>query len=217
MERLVRQTRFWLGLAALGTMVFAGTGCRMLFTTVAYLVKGTQVDAEFDGLRSKKVVVVCRPAATLTFGNPTVADDLARQLATLLQANVSRIQIVSHQKVKAWTDENDWMDYPEVGKAMNADMVVGVDLLDFSIYRGQTLYQGVANVSIVVHDCKNGKEVYQKHLPQMLWPPNSGIAASEMPEPQFRRRFVRELADNIGRHFYPHDKQSDFARDVDAL
>lgn len=217
MRNSARFARLGVASAALAVLLVSGTGCRMLFTTVAYLVKGTQVDAEYDGLKGKKVVVVCRPSATLTFGNPTVADDIARQLGTLLQANVSRIQVVPYQKVKAWTDENEWMDYPEVGKALNAEMVVGIDLLDFSIYRGQTLYQGVANVSISVHDCKSGKEVYQKHLPQMLWPPNAGIAASEMPEVQFRRRFVRELADHIGRHFYPHDKQSDFARDVDAL
>ena len=31
-------------------------------------------------------------------------------------------------------------------RRLNADMVVGIDLEEFSLYQGQTLYQGKANV-----------------------------------------------------------------------
>ena len=41
-----------------------------------------------------------------------------------------------------------WEEYVEVGKAMKADMVVGVELEKFSIYQAQTLYQGKANASV---------------------------------------------------------------------
>lgn len=219
MDRMTRHYRYVAGMLALAVVLSTAGGCRGLLTTVAYLIKGTEVEPEYLGLKGKKVVVVCRPSASLLMGNyPTVGDELARQVGTLLRTNVSKIQIVDHQKLSEWTDEHDWMDYPEVGNAMKADMVVGIDLLEFSLLRGQTLYQGAANVSLAVYDCKNGgREVYQKHMPQTLWPPNSSIPSTDRQEPQFRREFVRELADQIGRHFYPHDKQMDFARDADAL
>ena len=219
MDRMTKRCKTLLGLVALAALLASATGCRMLFTTVAYLIKGTQVEADYDGLSGKKIAVVCRPGVKMAWGNPAVADDLARQVGTLLRANLSKkTQVIDQQKVAAWLDEHEMMDYAEVGKALKADMVLGIDLLDFSLLQGQTLYQGKANVELTVYDCKNGdKQVYQKSMPQTLWPPNGGIATSEMPEPQFRRKFVLQLADQIGRHFYPHDKQSDFARDTDAL
>jgi hypothetical protein len=217
MDRNTARYQFVAALALAATL-FAAAGCRSIFTTVAYLMRGTTVDAEYEGLRGKKVAVVCRPTASLTFGNPTAHQELARQLSTLLRTNVSKIHVIDQQKIAAWTDENDWGEYPEVGKAMKADMVVGVDLLGFSLYRGQTLFQGQANVNVTVYDCANGgKLVYEKQLPQTLWPPNTGIATSEKPESQFRREFIAVLADQIGRHFYAHDRHADFARDADAL
>jgi len=45
------------------SMLLAAAGCRTVFTTAAYLIKGTNVDAEYEGLREKRVVVVCRPVA----------------------------------------------------------------------------------------------------------------------------------------------------------
>ncbi len=57
-----------------------------------------------------------------------------------------------------WADENNWDEYVEIGKALNADMVVGLDLEEFSLYQGQTLYQGKANIKIPVYDVAQGKE-----------------------------------------------------------
>ncbi len=193
-------------------------GCTKLLVTAMYLFKGNDVDAEFAELKGKKVAVVCRPMVALQYRNSSVARDLAEQVTILLEKNVPKIHVVDQRKVSKWTDENTWEEYREVGKGVKADMVVGIDLESFSIFQGQTLYQGKANAVVAVYDCqKNGKKVFEKILPQSVYPPNTGVPTSERLEGDFRREFVAVLADQIGRHFYSHEPYPDMAQDSAAL
>ncbi|GAF68683.1 unnamed protein product, partial [marine sediment metagenome] len=182
------------------------------------------IDAEYDGLEGKKVVVVARPLVELKYRNTSAAKDLARQLSILLRENVSKIEVIDQRKVAEWTDANVWDEYTEIGEALEADMVVGIDLQDFTIYKGQTLYQGKASVVLAVYDCTDlfdnaagSQPVFEKELPQAVYPPNTAIPTSEKPEVEFRREFVRVLADQIGRHFYAHDAHADYALDAATL
>jgi hypothetical protein len=204
-----------LGLAACG---LSAGGCQSALVTALWLAKGTSLPAEFSGLKGKKVAVVCRPLADLKYRDTSVAKDLARQLGILLGRNVPKIEVIDHRKVEQWTDENTWDEYTEIGKALEADMVLGVDLQEFSIYQGQTLYQGKAIVSVGVYDCADGSQpVFERELPQTVYPPNAQIPTSDKLEVEFRREFVRVLADQIGRHFYAHDPNDDYAMDAKAL
>lgn len=203
---------------ALCAGVLSAGGCQSVLTSVMYITKGTNVPAEFDGLQGKRVLVVCRPLADLKYRDISVAKNLARQVSILLHNNVRKIEVIDQRKVAEWTDENTWDEYTEIGEALEAEIIVGVDLHDFTIYKGQTLYQGKASLSLSVYDCSLGSQpVFEKDLPQSVFPPNTGIPTSEKLEVEFRRAFVRVLADQIGRHFYPHDKHADYALDATLL
>jgi hypothetical protein len=203
---------------ALALAVLPAVGCQSILVTAMYLIKGNDVDADFDGLKGKKVAVVCRPVVTLQYRDSNAGRDLAQQISLLLQKEVKKIQVIEQRKVTKWTDENTWEEYSEVGKAMKADMVVGIDLESFSIFQGQTLYQGKANATIRVFDChKGGKLVFEKAMPPSIYPPNAAIATSERTEPEFRREFMQVLANQIARHFYPHDAYADLGQDAAAL
>ncbi len=209
-----------LAAAMLAAAVFAAApGCREIATTVAYVFVGDDSPAEFPGLKGKKVVVVCRPLASLQFGDVGASKEVAKQVAALLEKKLDKdITVVSQRKVAEWTDENMWNEYPEVGKALGADMVVGIDLTSFSTYQGPTLYQGKATASIKVYDLKDdNKVVYEEDMPQITWPPNTAIPISEKSEADFRRSFTRVLAGLIARHFYPYDHYNDSAQDADTL
>ena len=196
-------------------MLAPASGCVQIPTTGAYLIWGTGTDVEFSGLKGKKVVVVCRPLASLQFGDVGASKEVAKRVASLLKKNGSRIKVVSQQKVAEWTDENMWNEYSDVGKALGADMVVGIDLTSFSTYQGPTLYQGKATASVKVFDLKDdNKVVFEKDLPQTLYPPNIGIPISEKSEADFRREFTAYLAGQIARHFYSYDSEDDFALDA---
>ena len=201
-------------LAVLAVTVSAG-GCTAVLTTAMYLLGGLDVPAEFDGMREQRVAVVCRPLVQMKYRNAGASKDLAREVSKLLGRNVAKIEMVDYRKVAEWIDENSWDDdYAEIGRALEADLVLGIDLTAFDIFQGQTLYQGNANYAMTVYDCKTGEAVYETTPDPVLWPPNTGIPTSEKQESQFRRKFVEVLADQIARHFYAHDPHAHFAEDA---
>lgn len=202
-----------LPLVAAWSAVSLAAGCSSGLFTVAYLLRGNDVPPECDALKNKRVAVVCRPMVALQYRNARVDHDLAQELSSLLRSNVPKIKLIDYRRVAEWMDEHTWDDYTEVGKALGADLVVGIDLEHFDIYQSQTLYQGRASVEVKLYDCQTGNVVFKKHLPQIVYPPNRVVQASEVREQEFRREFVRVLADQIGKHFYAHDPYADFAMD----
>jgi hypothetical protein len=207
-------------MAVLALVALPNGGCTNGVFTAMYLFKGLDVDPDFKDLKGKKVAVVCRPMVSLAYSNANVGRDLAQQVTLLLQEQVPKIKTIDPKKIAKWTDENTWDEYTEVAKAMKADMVVAIDLESFSLYQGQTLYQGKADATIRVFDCTKlgkGKEVFHKNIPQSLYPPNMPIPASDRTEPEFRREFVMVLANQIARHFYAHDPHADLGQDAAAM
>lgn len=219
MDRSFRRYGYFLAVLVLvAVVVIPTTGCRSLLTSVVILVKGTNVDADYDGLKKKKVAVVCRPLATLEYRDSQAAQDLARQIGILLRTNVSKIEVIDQDKVSEWTDMNDWTKFAEIGEGLDVEMVVGVELLEFKLRQGQTLYQGRARTTVKVVDCSDGnKIVFERKLPKLVYPPNTGIETSAMDDAAFRGKLIRKLADQVGRHFYPHDPHADFAMDATVL
>src|SRR5579863_4532197 len=81
----------------------AQSGCVSALTTVAWLVKGNDVDADWNGLRHKRVAVVCRPLVELQYSaGSRSAQDLAVQVGKLLQQRVRKISIVDPRDVAEW-------------------------------------------------------------------------------------------------------------------
>jgi len=192
------------------------TGCAGPLVTAMYLLKGTDVEPEFGGLKGKKVVVVCRPATTIEFKHANACRDLSAELSRLLAAKVKKIEVVDIDDVMAWTDENMWDEPTEVGEAMDAQMVVAIDIHNFSLYESLTIFQGKSEMTISVFDMEDeGRIVYEKTPAPSIYPPNTGVPTTEKSKMQFERQFVAALADEIGRHFYPHDYAQQYA--VDAL
>jgi len=87
-------------------------------------------------------------------------------------------------------------------------------LESFSIFQGQTVYQGKAIVALKVYDCHTKELVFERRPPQVVYPPNSPRSTGEQQESDFRREYVHVLADQLARHFYPHDPHADLALDA---
>jgi hypothetical protein len=153
----------------------------------------------------------------MQYRDSLAAKEVAGQITAMLKEKVPKIKVINQHKVFEWTDEHQWEEFPEVGKAVNADVVVGVDLTSFSTYQGPTLYQGKATASFKVYDLKDDdKVIYEKDMPQIMYPPNIGIPISDKSEADFRREFTSVVAELIARHFYSHDGHSDMANDAKA-
>jgi hypothetical protein len=219
MDRTISRCGRRLAWVALGLMFSLPlAGCAKVLATAVYVIKGTNVPAEYDGLKEKRVAVVCRQLVSLQYRDSTVPRDLAARVGSLLSTNGKKIQVIDQQQVSEWTDENAWDDFTQIGKALEADMVVAIELEDFKLHQGQTLYQGRANVQIKVYDIKDGgKLVFEKTPRPSVYPPNAAIPTSEKQESQFRREYVGILAEEIAHHFYEHDSRANFAIDSTAL
>lgn len=193
-------------------------GCANWLVGAMWLIKGTNRFAECTELKGKRVVVVCRPPAEMEFSDGAVAaKELAIAVGELLENNVRKIEVVEYRDVDEWTDEHSWQEYTEVGEALNADMIVGIDLETFNIYAGQTLYQGKSSISLTVYDMKDdGKAIYEKML-QVTYPPNAPMPRESKPSQAFRREFVAVLARQVSKLFYDYDSFEDYAIDSKVL
>jgi hypothetical protein len=199
-------------------LLLPAAGCANVLAGAMYVLDGTNVDAEYKGLQGKRVAVVCRQLASEQYNDPNVTRDLAKLVGLKLSEHVRKIKIIDQQEVANWTDANQWEEFTEIGKALEADMVVAIDLEDFRLLQGQTLLQGRANVQLKVYDLKEAdKLVFEKFPRQSLYPPNTGIPTSEKQLPQFRREYLNILADEIARYFYDHDSRAWFALDSTAF
>lgn len=197
--------------------VAAAPGCRTLITTAAYVIKGTNTPAEYTGLNDKKVAVVCRPLQELQYSSASVCGDLAASVAELLRRHARRVRVVDPAKIDRWVDENGMEDFVEVGRAVEADVVLAIDLESFNWLQGQTVYQGKADVLLTVYDVKDDTVLWQKRMEQVVYP-TAGTPAQEYgSEDQFRREFTGVLAYEVARHFFPHDSTLDYARDSRTL
>lgn len=212
-QREISRGALWVATVLMGILVVA-SGCNLIATGL-YVAKENDVKAQFTGLEGKKVAVVCRSLASLQYRNGSVAADLAKDVGSALKSKLQKkITVIEQREVAQWTDENNWEEFTEIGEALKADMVIGIDLEQFSLYQGQTLYQGKATVKVTVYDMKDGgREVFEKPMPQMLFPPSTPVASADKPEAEFRRQFVGVVAEKIARHFYGYNSRLDYASD----
>jgi len=179
-------------------------GCSILATGL-WVLNPNDTAAEYEGLRDKRVVVVCRA----TGGSQEAAGsthEIARNVAALLKENVWRIKLVSQKDVNDWLDNNEMKSYQDLGKALRADKVVAVDLTQMSLYDGQTLYQGRAQANITVFDIQT-EESDELHPFDVRYPPKNGVPA-DIPERQFRAKFLEIMCQQIARRFYAFDSRA---------
>jgi len=174
------------------------------------------VPPDFEGLEDQKVVVVCRPPSSNEYRHAGASRAVSQRVSELLVEHLKNVDVVPPREVDEWLDQSDWGDYKELGRAVRADKVVYIELNDFDLFKGSTLYQGRADVTVTIYDMKNnGKMAWDRHLGEILYPTNSGIPAQDKPEQQFEREFVSIVATRVAEHFYKHDAHSEFA--IDAL
>ena len=182
-----------------------GRRLRQLLATGIYVWDGGNLAAgRVRCLEGQRVVVVCRPPASNEFRYAGASRGVAKRVSEKLVENVKGIDVVNPREVDNWVDESDWGDFRELAKAVNADKVVYIELDDFELYKGTTLYQGNADVTVSVHDMKNhNKQEWEPHLGEILYPVNSGIPAQDKPPQQFEREFVERVAEQHRREFLP--------------
>jgi hypothetical protein len=200
-------------------LAVTATGCVGTLANLMYAAQGNQVPAKYTGLKDKRVAVVC-VSNSEAFGPSYASRALAALVGKLLRENVSGVTLVEPQKIADWIDRNNWdsLDYAAVGRGVDADVVLAIDLDSFSLHECQTLYKGRADVNLVVYDMtQGGKEVFSYSPTQIEFPENASHHTTDMSEEAFRRQFLSVIASRLARQFYPYDVKEDFARDTSVI
>jgi hypothetical protein len=199
------------------TALVSAAGCGTL-PTIAYWMYGNKTPAKFAGLKGKRVAVVCLDANSLK-GPGSEADNVAKAVGRSLGFNVPDIKLVRQSEVADWFDNHDQdvADYADIGRGVKADMVVGIDLENFSIHEGQTLLKGRAGVVTRVYDMQRGGEVvYESAQREISWPESGARHVTEN-EANFRVAFIQTLAMKIAHEFYDYDAADDYGLDAAFL
>lgn len=190
--------------------VLPSFGCNIL-STGYWIINPNDVDAEYSGLANQRVAVVCRPDTSLTFQSRDVVSEIAFRVNKELGKNVSRIDVVNQTEVNDWMDQSEFTSYVDLGRKLGADLVVAIELEDFTLHKGKTMLQGQATATINIIDVASGKIDDQLMPVESLYPPRSGIPVDMTDsrfENRFRRKYVSVLANQIARRFYDHDSRT---------
>jgi hypothetical protein len=218
MARKVRNYGGGVMLVLFAAGMLASTGCiQSLLATGIYMWQGGNViPAECTALEKERVVVLCRPPASYEYRNAGAARAIGARVSALLAENVKNVDVVSPREVDNWIDKEDWENFKELGRNVKATRVVYIELDNFDLYRGKTLYQGTADVNLTVYDMSvsGGKDVFNRQIGQILFPKNSGIPAADKPVQQFEKQFVEVVSQQISEYFYKHNPNAGFALDA---
>src|SRR5438105_13402062 len=109
--------RFPFSCAAFAVLLLALPGCGPV-ATLAWLIHGPEmIPAEFDGLKGKRVAVVCLDANSLS-GPGGESDAVGKAVAMTLAKNVHDIRMVRQTEVADWLDSHGdaVTDYRDVGR-----------------------------------------------------------------------------------------------------
>lgn len=189
-------------------------GCLPLMDRLAYVIRGTDVPAPYDGLKGKRTAVVCLSEAS-AFGPDSLSRSVTRMVGATLLTKVKKIQMVPTLEIDKWIDENDWVgtDFIELGKGVKADRLVVIEIADYSIHEGKTLHKGRANINMTVYefDGKKGSTVgHTFRLPEYEFPKN-GRPSIQTSDRQFEEFFLARVCRLMTNQFIPHDKFDSFA------
>ena len=199
--------------AAVVLPISIAAGCNMV-AGLGYVLYGNRVDAQFVGLKGKKVVVVCRQSGGSSFSRDSTAfDEVGARITRLLRKNLGKkTRVVAYSKVTEYTDSHQWEQFSEVGEYLEADFVVGVDLERFNSDTGSTVQSGTAEIRITVHDIDNEDEVVYGPVQRTLkYPPSGPRPVGDVSQHQFRGMFLDYVARHVAQHFYSHDATANFA------
>ncbi len=194
---------------------FSSAGCVNLAANLIYAIKGRDLPAEFTELEGKRVAVVVSTAGGINSDATGVL--MSRQVHALLKDKVKKITMVKPEEV-----DQVVMDQPSgppnmtrLGGQLDADYLVAIDLKNFNLREGKTLYRGSSECSVMVYKIGEGdRPVLHKEFPFVY--PETGVPVTEMNEAKFRTMYLTMLSDRAARTFYPYDPTNDVAIDAAA-
>lgn len=198
-------------------------GCIGVTSHFMYWIKGNRVDPEFDGLEGKRVAVVVVSNAT-PYGPDVATKLLTQKIRMRLSNEVKKIDLVSRGDLENWIDNHDWdqLDYLEIGKGVNADVVLAVELDGYMIQNRSSMFRGNTNFSIQVYDLNKesgsiATPVYGKGPIEYAYPRDNPVPSMSLSQNVFEKQFISELGEQISNYFCGYEAPDQIAREAGRI
>lgn len=191
------------------------TGCINQMAQLLYVIKGHQVPPKFDGLQGKRVAVLCLSDAS-AYGPDTLTYTVSKHVGIKIAQGVKEVEVVGPGKIESWIDENGWEESRVVslGKGVNADMVIVIEIGSYSIHEGATMYKGNADLTVTVYDIEKNGQISFADGPDIFSFPENGRPSIQTSDRQFESFFLARLTEHISKLFVAYDKMESFADDA---
>jgi hypothetical protein len=179
-----------------------------------YIIKGHDIPAAYSEFESSSVAVVVLTDSS-SYGPDPLSDKIEHYIATKLMTNIDDIELISNREIENWVDINGWdeNEMQDLGQGVSADYVLAINVDDYSIREGATMYKGRSEVKVSVIESATGKVTHMSGPNHMEYPEN-GRPAIQTNDRKFEAFYLAWLTERIARQFYSHDPNSDVADDA---
>lgn len=180
-----------------------------------YVIKGTNVPASYAGLNEKRVAVVCVSDAS-AYGPDPLTYTISNALSVKLARGLKKSMVIPVTKIEQWIDTHGWdqRDFTQLGKGVEADVVVAVDVSSYTIHEGSTMFKGKSDVTVTVYDVEKEGEIDFHYGPKFYEFPKTGRPAIQTTDREFEAMYLGQLVIHLANQFVDHDKMDAFAADA---
>ncbi|MEE2825994.1 MAG: hypothetical protein VYE64_05155 [Planctomycetota bacterium] len=196
----------------------SSVGCMGGLAQLLYVIKGHKIPAEYNDLEGKRVAVICISDAS-AYGPDTLTDTISKLVSMKLQNGVKGIKVIPAKTIEDWADRNTWdeADFNAIGEGVEADVVVGIQISNYSIKEGSTLYQGRCEMTATVFDIENEGQVSYSIGPDEFQFPEQPRPAIQTNDRKFEAVYLAKLAEYISRRFCAYDRMEMVAEDASFM
>jgi hypothetical protein len=172
-----------------------------------------KVAAEFGRLAGHRVAIVVWADQGTLFEYPYIRFELAEYIAYYLKQKVRPLGLVSNREVAAYQQSHyDWdsMAPARIGQQFDADLVLYVEVLEYTTRGGGTEYllSGRGRVALAVHDVRaepDRQRLYHGEA-QVRYPESGSLGLSEATTAIVHRRTLDLLAQAVAKKFYGYEE-----------
>lgn len=140
-----------------------------------------------------------------------------KQMNTLLEVNGQKMTIISPYKVEEFKSKHpNWqnLEPAAIGRQFNVDYVMLVDIQSMSMYEpgsSRQLYRGRMNLEVSLITVNHPDTDPQTCSLNLAYPSDAKPAQvdADMPWPQFRMKFLTNIAKQITWKFLEHEKHDE--------
>lgn len=213
LHRTRYRTKYWWLAAAL--LVTTNAGCIQFAANMIHAIRGNDMPAEYPGLVEKRVAIICSVDGAVA--SEASSSVLTSYISSALVKNLPKSTIIGQEEVDRWLEIEGWSnnDALAIGKGVKADQVVNVQVSNFQLREGATLFRGSCDIRVAVYDIQaDGKVAFLKEIPEHAFPRIGGTPVTDTTEAKFRSVYLHLIATKIAGLFHPVDPTADYALDA---